>query len=76
MPEEVTIDDQYGVDKWQLQVEQAKPFMDDRKQELTNAELRFKNANITSETEENSSVGLNNNKINAKDILTSRESLN
>ena len=74
VPEEVTIDDQYGVDKWQLQVEQAKPFMDDRKQELTNAELRFKNANITSETEENSSVGLNNNKINAKDILTSRES--
>lgn len=41
-PQKVRVTDNYGVQSWQLQVTQAKPFMDDRKQVLKDAELQFK----------------------------------
>ncbi|WP_436629504.1 WxL domain-containing protein [Latilactobacillus sakei] len=45
-PQAVKVTDHYGVDSWQLQVTQEKPFMDDRKQVLKDAELQFKNGNV------------------------------
>lgn len=48
-PQEVTVADNYGVDSWQLQVQQEHQFIDDRKQELTGAELRFKQGNVEAE---------------------------
>ena len=42
----VKVTDHYGVDSWQLQVAQEKPFTDDRKQVLKDAELQFKNGSV------------------------------
>lgn len=48
-PQQVTVTDNYGVDSWQLQVQQKQPFTDDRKQVLKDAQLRFTNGNVTAE---------------------------
>ncbi|WP_424348904.1 WxL domain-containing protein [Latilactobacillus sp. 5-91] len=45
-PQAVKVTDHYGVDSWQLQVAQEKPFTDDRKQVLKDAELEFKNGTV------------------------------
>ncbi|MCP8856396.1 WxL domain-containing protein [Latilactobacillus sakei] len=45
-PQAVKVTDHYGVDSWQLQVAQEKPFTDDRKQVLKDAELQFKNGTV------------------------------
>ncbi|MFL2081219.1 WxL domain-containing protein [Latilactobacillus sakei] len=45
-PQAVKVTDHYGVDSWQLQVAQEKPFTDDRKQVLKDAELQFKNGAV------------------------------
>lgn len=46
IPQAVKVTDHYGVDSWQLQVAQEKPFTDDRKQVLKDAELQFKNGTV------------------------------
>ena len=45
-PQAVTVTDNYGVQNWQLQVSQAKPFVDDDQHELTDAKWLFSNGNI------------------------------
>ncbi|WP_167371755.1 BspA family leucine-rich repeat surface protein [Latilactobacillus curvatus] len=45
-PQAVTVTDNYGVQNWQLQVSQAKPFVDDDQHELTGAKWVFSNGNV------------------------------
>lgn len=49
-PQKVTVTDNYGVKDWSLQVSQPRQFTDDRKQELKDAQLRFKNGTVSQET--------------------------
>lgn len=45
-PQAVTVTDNYGVQNWQLQVSQAKPFVDSEQHELTDAKWVFSNGNV------------------------------
>lgn len=48
-PQKVQVTDNYGVQSWQLQVAQKAPFTDDRKQELKDAELQFRNGTLSAD---------------------------
>ncbi|WP_424348611.1 WxL domain-containing protein [Latilactobacillus sp. 5-91] len=48
-PQKVQVTDNYGVQSWQLQVAQKAPFIDDRKQELKDAELQFRNGTLSAD---------------------------
>lgn len=48
-PQKVQVTDNYGVQSWQLQVAQKAPFIDDRKQELEDAELQFRNGTLSAD---------------------------